>query len=104
MRLINADSLISSICGEKCGCEPDECGLEEGCCDAVKAIKNHPTYRNRVYCFECAFWEGRRDDGMIENGKEKRCALLSEMMGGKVETLPNHTCQHVVIAKEFECK
>lgn len=31
MRLIDADVLIRKICGSKCGCEYEDCGLEGNC-------------------------------------------------------------------------
>ena len=44
-RLIDADALRRAICGDKCGCEPDECGrdTDPAMCEMVAYVENAPT-------------------------------------------------------------
>ena len=47
MRMIDADALLRKICGDSCGCEPDQCGyLDEyrhERCKAGQYVENAPT-------------------------------------------------------------
>ena len=47
MRLIDGDALLRKICGDSCGCEPDQCGyLDEYRhyrCKAGQYVENAPT-------------------------------------------------------------
>ena len=47
MRMIDGDALLRKICGDSCGCEPDQCGhLDEyrhNRCKAGQYVANAPT-------------------------------------------------------------
>lgn len=46
MRLIDADALFRTVCGIRCGCEPDECGYEDDngkYCEIAQFIEHAPT-------------------------------------------------------------
>lgn len=40
--MIDADELLRTICGKKCGCEPEECGYEKRCSEGWY-VENAPT-------------------------------------------------------------
>lgn len=59
MRLIDADALIRSICGAKCGCEHEECG-SEGDCNFEYFIFSAPTITTESLVRH-GQWEGSAD-------------------------------------------
>ena len=46
MRPIDGDKLVRWVCGNRCGCERDECGLDVPC-QLVQPIESAPTIKTK---------------------------------------------------------
>lgn len=63
MSLIDGQKAIRNYCGDRCGCEPEECGLTieyDGCecCAVVAFLKEQPTIEavEVVRCKDCEYF------------------------------------------------
>lgn len=54
MRPIDADALVKWLCGNKCGCERNECGYTIPC-QQVQLLEGAPSI-DIVRCRECKWW------------------------------------------------
>lgn len=53
-RYVEAETLVRWICGNKCGCERDECGYDIPC-QQVQLLEGAPSI-DIVRCGECKMW------------------------------------------------
>lgn len=60
-RYVEAETLVRWICGNKCGCERDECGYDIPC-QQVQLLEGAPSI-DIVRCEECKYWHKNRKEG-----------------------------------------
>lgn len=66
--VIDLKTTIRNYCKERCGCEPEECGLTyevDGteCCSVVAFLKEQPTIEavEVVRCKDCRWWDKKEN-------------------------------------------
>ena len=62
-RYVEAETLVRWICGNKCGCERDECGYDIPC-QQVQLLEGAPSI-DICCCRECKWFDSGKNDSEI---------------------------------------